>query len=333
MRIRHLTVLLVAALAAAAASPSARCAEIRRDYHESFRVESGSILRLVNGDGDVTVRKWDRDVIDIEVHYLAEYKSFGSGERDFTVEFGQDDRVVEVEGREKSGATVGFLIFDVKEYTYTIKAPDYVILDITGDDGSVDVEDWKGDVEIDFEDGDILLTGGRSADTRIRSGDGEIEVENHEGNIDIEVEDGPISIRGSRTPRCVISGGDGEVVVRDSEGDFGIETDDGNIDLYRVKAGRIDILTSDGGVDIELHNTDTIDMDVRTADGDVMARFAEGLGAVFTIDTDGGVIRTDLPSAVNLQKGENWLSGRLPGGRGNIRIRTENGAVTLKHTK
>jgi len=333
MRIRNLAVLLVAAMAATAASTAARCAEIRRDYNESFRVDRGCILRLRNGDGDVTVRKWDRDIIEIEVHYLAEYKSFGSGERDFTVEFAQEEKIVEVEGREKSETSVGFLIFNVKEYTYTIKAPGYVILDITGDDGSVDIEGWDGDVEIDFDDGDILLTGGRSADTRIRSGDGEIEVENHEGNLDIEVDDGPISIRGSRTPRCVIGGGDGEIVVRDSEGDFGIETDDGNIDLYRVKAERIDILTSDGKVDIELHNTDKIDLDIRTADGDVMVRFAEGLGAAFTIDTDGGVIRTDLPSAVNLQKGENWLSGRLPGGRGNIRIRTEDGAVTLKQTR
>ena len=333
MRFRNLAVLPVMALAATAASPAARSAEIRRDYHESFQVERGCILSLRHGDGDVTIRKWDRDAIEIDVHYLAEYRSFGGGERDFTVEFRQEDGIVEVDGREKSETTVGFLIFNVKEYSYTIKAPAYVILDITGDDGGVDIEGWEGDIEIDLDDGDILLTGSSPADTRIRSGDGEIELENHEGNIDIEMDDGPVSILGSRSPRCVIRGGDGGVVVRDSEGDFGIETDDGNIDLYRVRAGRIDILTSDGEVDIELRDTGTIEMDARTADGDVAVRFPEGLGAQFTIDSDGGVIRADLPSAVNLQKGENWLSGSLPGGSGNIRVRTDEGAVTLKQTR
>lgn len=330
---KHLTVLLVAAVTATAASPPARCTEIKKNYHRSFLVDRGCTLRLRHGDGDVTVRKWDRDVIDIEVHYLAEYRSFGSGERDFSVEFAQEDRIVEVEGREKSAATFGFLIFDVKEYVYKIKAPDYVILDITGDDGCVDIEGWTGDIEIDIDDGDILLTGNRSVDTRIRSGDGGIDVENHDGNLDIEIDDGPISILRSRTPRCIISGQDGEVGVRDSEGEFEIETDDGNIDLYLVKSGRIDILAVDGDVDIELRDTGAIDMDVRTDDGHVTIRIPEGLGALFTIDSDGGVIRTDLPSAVNVQKGENWLSGKLPGSRGNIRIRTEDGAVTLKQTR
>ncbi len=320
-------------MAATASAEPARCMEIKKDFHESFKVENGCTLRLKHGDGEVTIRKWDKEMIDIEIHYLAEYKSIGSGKRDFNVEFEQKNNIVEVTGREKSSTAIGFQIFNVKEYTYTVHAPDYIALDLTGEDGSVDIDEWKGNIEMDMSDGDITLTDSRVAVTKIRSEDGDVDVENHEGNLDITVEDGSLNILGSRMPGCVVRNEDGIVSVRDSEGDFDIEISDGNIDLYRVKAGSIDILAEDGDVDIELINTSAIDMDIRTLDGDVEVRLEEGVSAVFTIDADEGMIRTDLPSAGNIQKGKHWLSGKLLDGKGNIRIRTEDGNVTVRQIR
>lgn len=75
--------------------------EISRDYHESFEVSPGFGLRLRQGDGDVFIKKWDKDIIDIKIEYLAEYKSIGGGDRDFKVTFRKKNKIIEVSGVEK----------------------------------------------------------------------------------------------------------------------------------------------------------------------------------------------------------------------------------------
>ena len=62
--------------------------EIEREFHESFEVSEGMGLRLFHGDGDVVVEAWDRDVLDVEIYYRSDIRSFALGasrDPDFTV--------------------------------------------------------------------------------------------------------------------------------------------------------------------------------------------------------------------------------------------------------
>ncbi|MCK4538231.1 MAG: DUF4097 family beta strand repeat protein [Candidatus Krumholzibacteria bacterium] len=307
--------------------------EIKKDYSETFEVSRGDGLRLKSGDGDVTIRKWDRDEIEIEVHYYADFKLLGSGKRDFAVEFKKKNNFVTVIGKEKSTGTIGFQIFHVREYSYTISAPDYIALDITGDDGEIDIEGWREDIEITADDGEITLVDIKAKRVRIRFEDGDLNIEDLEGRLDITCDDARLDLYRCRVPECLIRAEDSDINIRNSGGAFDIRGDDGNIDLFRLEVSTLNVQTSDGDIDIELLKTDALDLDVRTDDGDICVSIQEGVSAVFSIDVEDGRIRADLSTANDVRKGKNWMSGKLGSGKGRIRIRTNDGRVDIREIR
>ncbi len=308
--------------------------EIVRDFNESFDVERGWALRLRHGDGDVTITPWDRDVVEITVHYHAERKGLGDDSKlDFTVKFEEKNGVIEVTGRESKSGFMGLQIFILEEYTYTISAPRYLELDLQGDDGDIDVEKWSGRIEIRLDDGEISLYGCEPKKTRIRTGDGNISLDGHSGSIDIIGDDGRLDINRGKFSDCRIQLDDGDIRARDSEGDFYIEVDDGDTELLRIKTKVIDLKSQDGDFDIELLKTGKLDLEIKTDDGDIDLSLQSGISALFTIDVDDGRIRTDLPSAKDVQKGNHWMSGKLGDGNGRIRIRTTDGSVMLREIR
>ncbi len=307
--------------------------EISRDFHESFEVSPGFGLRLRHGDGDVFIKKWDKDIIDIKIEYVAEYKSIGGGDRDFKVTFRKKNKIIEVSGVEKSTPVIGFHIFNIKEYTYTIYAPDYLTLDLDGDDGEIYIDDWRANIEIRLDDGVAVLSGIECDNTIIRIEDGDLDIEDHRGNLDINCDDGSIDIFRSTIPDCRIRAMDGFLNICDTKGDFDIELYDGDADIYRLLSKRLYYQSNDGDVDIELLKTDDLDLDIRTDDGDIKLLLEKGISVTFTIDVDDGRIKVDLPSGEITQKDDHWMSGKLRDGKGRVRIRTEDGDVTLKEIR
>ncbi len=308
--------------------------EIERDFNESFEVERGWALRVRHGDGDVTIIPWDKDIIEITVHYHAERKGFGGdSEYDFTVEFEEKNGVIEVSGKESKSGFMGLQVFILKDYTYTISAPRYIELDLHGDDGNIEIEKWSGQIEINLDDGDINLYGCEPDRTKIRAADGDISLDGHSGSLDIVGDDGRIDIDRGKLRDCRIQADDGDIRIRDSEGDFYIEVDDGDIELLRIKTNVMDLRAQDGDIDIELLKTGNLDLEIRTDDGDIDLSLQSGISASFSIDVDDGRIRTNLPSAKNVQSGNSWMSGKLGKGKGNIRIRTSDGSVMLREIR
>ena len=134
---RILTCALLPSLAWMALASGLTAEEIKRDFHESFDVSQGARLRLRHGDGDVDIRPWDKNVLDIEVHYHADISSFGLGRRrhpDFTVDFSQRGDQISVVGRRTGhgGFQIGFFSSRRYEYTYTIRGPAYLELELEG---------------------------------------------------------------------------------------------------------------------------------------------------------------------------------------------------------
>ena len=308
--------------------------EIIRDFNESFEVKPGAALRVRHGDGDVTITPWDKDVIEITVHYYAERKGFGDdSDHDFKVKFEEKNGVIEVTGKESRSGFMGLQVYILKEYTYEISAPRYVELDLQGDDGNIEIEKWTGQIEIKLDDGDIDLYGCEPGKTKIRAMDGELILDGHSGSLDIIVDDAKIDINRSKLKECRIQAEDGGIRVRDSGGDFYIEVDDGDTELLRIKTNVMDLKAQDGDIDIELLKTGKLDLEIRTDDGDVDLSLQGGISASFSIDVDDGRIRTDLPSAEDVQSGNSWMSGKLGKGNGKIRIRTNDGSVMLREIR
>lgn len=305
--------------------------EIKKDFHETFDVSEKSQLRLKHGDGDVTILPWDKDILDVKVQYRAEDKSIGvGGERDFDCVFKQKGSVIEVIGKEKSSHYIGFHYFVKRKYTYTIHAPSYIELELHGDDGDVEITDWRGDIKCELDDGDIDLVNVSSRSTGIQIEDGDISIEGQGGRLSIDGEDGDVVIVESTIPSCSIQLEDGDVRIKRSEGNFDVDVDDGSIRLHKLSAGRLDISTGDGNVDVDLLKAGELDVDINTDDGNVTLELEHGTSATFTIDVDDGSIKIDLPSAKKVEKSRHWMSGEIRDGGGRIKISTADGDVTLK---
>jgi DUF4097 and DUF4098 domain-containing protein YvlB len=309
--------------------------EVKKDYHETFDVDEGSVLNLKHGDGDVTVTPWDRDVIDITVRYRAEFKTYGFGsKRDFEVEFRQSGDDVYVLGKERgSGVTIGVHSSRRFEYSYKIKAPKYVELNFSGDDGEISIRDWKGNIECNLDDGDIDLQNIQAKRTKINGEDGNIRIEALNSELFIDLDDGDIYLRDCNTPECRITGEDGEINIRDSQGDFDITGDDGDIELLRVKVEKLSIKTNDGDLELDLLETDQIDLDISTDDGNVTMDIERGISADFLLNSDDGKVRVDVPDIKNYEEGKRRKSGEIGRGRGRIRVRTNGGNISMRESR
>ncbi|MDD3643345.1 MAG: DUF4097 family beta strand repeat-containing protein [Candidatus Krumholzibacteria bacterium] len=329
--------LLIPALLAATLAPcfsaGASATEVSRDYQKSFEVDRGAVLRLRHGDGDVAITPWDRDVIEMTVIYRAEHKGFGDARGDFALEIREKNGIVEVIGRESREGFQPFIIYILKEYRYTISAPPWIALELNGDDGDVEIEKCSGPIEIRSDDGDISLFDCSSPRTTIRGEDGNITIEGHSGRIDIVADDSEMDIDRCAFGACRITAEDGRIRARDCQGDFEIERDDGETQLLRISTGVMSLRSADGGFDIELLESPSLDLDIGTDAGRVDLSLHRGISATFSVDVDDAPIRVDLPGAKNVQQGRRWMSGTLGNGRGKIRIRTGDGPVTLRELR
>ena len=294
-----------------AAGPAA-ATEIEKDFHERFDVREGATLRLLHGEGEVSVEPWDESALDVTVRYRADFTKIGiGGTPDFDVEFRQDGGTVHVIGKETGGSMIGFRSTTRYEYLYTVRAPAWLRLDLEGEDGNVRIRDWKAEVSARIEDGDVRIEG-------------------LQGNLDVEAEDGNVEVSRCRVGRARILVEDGRVRVADCEGAFDVRSEDGSVSLERVVAGEVAVRTEDGDVSLDLRKGSRPDVNVRAEDGSVRVTVERGVSAEFSIATDDGSIRVDLPGAERVRTGEHEASGAIGGGGGRIRISTKGGSVSLR---
>jgi DUF4097 and DUF4098 domain-containing protein YvlB len=317
-----------------ASAISAEASKITKYFHESFDVKKGFILHLQHGDGDVTITPWDQNVLDVEVRYRAEYQTVGiGGKLEFDVEFKKTGDVIHVIGREKCSGSIGFHSHKRYEHTYTIRAPEYLELNLDGEDGDVDVENWQGNIDCTLEDGDVNLRDIFSDQTNVNLEDGDLHVDGLEGDLLVDGEDGDVVLRDAKIGKCRIRLEDGDLTIKRSRGDFEINTGDGDVTLDQVRAGMLDIRAEDGEIEVDLLKTEGIDLDIRAGDGNVTVDLESGMSTSFSIDTDEGRIKTDLPASENFEKGRRRISGEIHGGEGRIRIRTVDGNVILRESR
>jgi len=328
-------VAVVAALAlllALAAGSGAR--EVKRDFERSFEVQDGFCLYLDFGDGDVDIQPWDENTVKVSVFYHADIKTLGGGPPDFDVEFREGDDAIYIIGVENpTSPFLGLRTERVYNYTYTIKAPRYLDLDLTGDDGDVTVQGWAGRIECALDDGDVSLSELAAPSVRIRLEDGDVRIGGSAGELLVVCEDGDIVIVGADATTCRIEVDDGDVTIKESSGTLEIAAEDGRVTLRDVTAPRLDIKTDDGSVDVSLVETESPEIEIETSDGGVMIDLERGTSAAISIRVADGNIDADLSGWDTLEKGEDWLSGEIHGGRGRIRIRTDDGDVFLREAK
>ncbi len=313
---------------------TASAKDINKDFHQSFDVKLGDTLRLKHGDGNVHLITWEKNIIDVKVRYRADIDAVGirlGKKDDFIVEFRQTGNTVYVTGRETSRGTIGFYNKKRYEYVYEIHSPDYIKLDLYGDDGDVDISGWAAEIDCRIDDGDIHLkeiTGNR---TTILGEDGDIEIDTLTGDLTIELDDGDVFLFECEMPRCRLEANDGDIEISQSKGSFDITVDDGNVIMKDIAATGLIMQAEDGDIDLKLLAGEKLDADILTDDGDVSVDLEKGFSlSFFASADDADYIRVYLDVIDNYKEDDHSKSGSIGGGDGRLKIRTADGDITIR---
>jgi hypothetical protein len=308
--------------------------EIDKNFHQSFNVKAGDSLSLRFGDGNVRLIRWEENTIDVKVRYRADIDHVGISlgrNRDFEVEFRQTANTVYVIGKEPSSASIGFYNKRVYEYVYEIRSPDYVALELDGDDGDVEIENWAAEIECRLDDGDIRLRNISGERTQIWGEDGNVEIAGLSGDLNIEVDDGDIGLTDCDMKSCRVRSEDGKIMISRSKGSYDIVADDGDIIMEKIEAGGLNIRTADGDVEVDLLAAETLAADIKTDDGNIDMALGKGLSVSFYVSAeDADSIRIDSDHVENFREDKHTKSGSIAGGTGRLRIQTADGDVTIR---
>jgi hypothetical protein len=328
------SLLLLSFIFFSASAGPASAEEINKDFHQRFDVGKGDTLRLRHGDGNVKLIPWEENVIDVKVRYRADIDAVGirlGSKDDFIVEFRQTGNTVYVTGRETSRGTIGYYNKKQYEYIYEIHSPDYINLDLIGDDGDVEIANWAAQIDCRIDDGNISLKHIDGEKTTILGEDGDIAIENLTGDLTIELDDGDIFLTACDMSRCRVEGEDGDIEISDSKGSFDITVDDANVTMRNIAAAGLIMRAEDGDIDIGLLAGETLDADIRTDDGDVTIEMEKGASLSFLVTADDAdYIRIDLDDIQDYREDEHRKSGRLRDGPGRLKIQTSDGEIRIR---
>ncbi len=175
---------------------------------------------------------------------------------------------------------------------------------------------------------DVWMPGQGELD--VKSGDGSVSVAPLRGRAQVETGDGSIVLRGLQGS-AVLRSGDGSITASELDGSLEATTRDGRV---RVE-GRFDALrlrSGDGSIVAQARrgSSPAGDWSLRTGDGPLVLRVAQGLDAELDAHTGDGRITLDLPLQVSGRMSESRLRGRLGKGGPLITLRTGDGPILIE---
>ncbi|MBN1508721.1 MAG: DUF4097 family beta strand repeat protein [Sedimentisphaerales bacterium] len=165
----------------------------------------------------------------------------------------------------------------------------------------------------------------------LQTSDGALRITNVTGAIDAKTSDGSIKVEGLQ----------GSVKLRTSDGGIDVSevrvdsielrTSDGSIRCRNIVAPKMECHTSDGAIEIEFapDAPKAVNVDATTSDGSITFTAPPGLSAAIEADTDDGSIHTQLPIIVQGKIGKS-LRGTVGAGEGKVRLRTNDGSITIR---
>jgi len=284
------TTIVVGALSAAA---------LLQQTDTTVALNGASRLSLEDFRGEVVVRTWDRDAIQIRADHPASRH----------IEIDRHGSTIRIEvGTDRGMGLAGTVDFE-------LMVPPAMALSIEGMAVGVDIEGAEGDVDVNTIHGNINLRGGRGSIT-LESVNGEITVDGAEGDMDI-------------------TGVSGSVTVRNSSGDIYVEGVGGSITLQGVTSSDVEAGTVGGSLRFEGAIQEGGVYTFGTHSGQIWLYLPDEMSARVEAVTLAGSIEIDYPGAPS----EPTRGHGMPGlrekeldfeiGAGSARIEVESFAGTI----
>jgi DUF4097 and DUF4098 domain-containing protein YvlB len=280
---------LTALVAAGCVDIDAHAGYVDREERR-YTVQDSPDVSLSTFDGSIEVRSWDRPEVLVVIEKRARDQNDA---KEIEIVAEQKGNRVSVEARNPRRS--GFHFYDVRRARLIVSVPQNARLTAASGDGSIDVAQILGRVELRSGDGRVRghdLAG----DIIVETGDGSIRLDAVKGAVDATTGDGSIVVEGALT-RLRTRTGDGSVRVRAEQGS--------------AAGDEWNVSTGDGSITLELPQGFGGELDAHTGDGRVV------LQDVTLTRTDPGDSRHDV-------------RGTLGNGGSKVRVRTGDGSITVR---
>lgn len=218
---------------------------------ENYDLSAGGTVFLDSNDAEVKILGSDRYDVHVNVYHRVdvdgiEWRSAG----DFKMDVIQRDGDIYIEEAERNNNSFRIGNID-REYRITINIPRRVSIDIKGDDGTYEISNTEGAINLAADDSDINIINATGEDFTFKIDDGSIHMDKGQGKLAITLDDGEFRVENGRFSEIDASGEDGDLyfateLLDDGKYYFGI--DDGDLEL--------DILKGGGNIEIVHDDTD-----------------------------------------------------------------------------
>ncbi|HEU4800808.1 MAG TPA: DUF4097 family beta strand repeat-containing protein [Gemmatimonadales bacterium] len=260
----------------------------------TFAIRAGDRLRVSTREGDITVRSWNRNEVEVR-----------SGDRDDDdrsrgVRVSRSGSVITVDA---AGGWMGGGDLDV-----VIRMPATVSLSANSVEGDITVDGIAAPVSVETVEGDVLVRGARGNVTA-SAVDGTVDLRDTEGNISASSVNDDVLITSARG-RVAAEAVNGDVMVLDSRSDA-VSLSSVNGDL--VFSGP---LSARGQYDMSTHN------------GDIVLGVQSGASASVTVSTFQGDFESDHQIQVT-SRNDRRFSFSLGGGSATVKLDSFQGTIHL----
>lgn len=178
------------------------------DSDQTVDVTRGARLVVDNFAGEVMIRTWNRDALRVQARHS----------RNTKVSVSSTPAGVVVRARQEAPSSVD----------YTITAPAWMPIKVSGTYVFIDVEGTQGEVSAETTRGDVTIKGGT----------GLVSAKSIMGDVVIEGASG----------RITASSVNEEVRITGASGDITAETSNGDISLAQIRSGNVDVSTINGNI-------------------------------------------------------------------------------------
>jgi DUF4097 and DUF4098 domain-containing protein YvlB len=257
----------------------------------TIAVTQGTRLELSNPGGEVIIRAWDRNSVQIKARHSARtfvtIKNSGS-----VLEIGSDAR--------RGPANI---------VDYEISAPGWMPLNLDGMYSDMTIEGTRAEVKVETLNGNITVRGGA-------------------GVLNLHSVQGSIVVEGSRGRLELNSVSEG-IRVTDAEGDITAETISGNIDLRRIRSKSVEVGTLSGEVLYDGTFQEGGQYSFVSHSGDIMLGVPEGTSANFSVATLDGEVQNMFAVEDLQHPTRRRTTFRVGSGSARVEIESFNGDVQV----
>lgn len=293
----------------------------------SVPAQPGGRLLLRAELGQIRVVPGASNEVNVEVTFRgsASESEFQEMLNDFTLDAGENNGTVRVEGRFTGGwESRSFLgaLFGGGNYHFCRDGRCLKYRWLQGIEYRVSVP-RQFDAELETSGGSIAVDD-LSGRVGVRTSGGSIEIGRIGGPVDARTSGGSIRVRGAQG-RALLRTSGGSIGLEQVAGDVDAETSGGSIEVTRA-SGSVRVHTSGGSIRV---GEPTGSVDASTSGGGIVVRVPGDRGFVIDASTSGGGVSTDFNVPRDPHE-RNRLRAEVNGGGPTIRLRTSGGSISIR---